>query len=87
MDELSATSCDIYRSVVRGDKDFVPYFRSATPEQELSKLPLGSRPAKRNPNGGVESLRAIPWIFAWMQNRLNATSMAWCGCSYSKNYG
>ena len=40
----------------------VPYFRSATPEQELSKLPLGSRPAKRNPNGGVESLRAIPWI-------------------------
>lgn len=48
MDELSATSCDIYRSVVRGDKDFVPYFRSATPEQELSKLPLGSRPAKRN---------------------------------------
>ena len=33
MDELSATSCDIYRSVVRGDKDFVPYFRSATPEQ------------------------------------------------------
>ena len=49
MDELSSTSCDIYRSVVRGDKDFVPYFRSATPEQELSKLPLGSRPAKRNP--------------------------------------
>ena len=77
MDELSATSCDIYRSVVRGDKDFVPYFRSATPEQELSKLPLGSRPAKRNPNGGVESLRAIPWIFAWMQNRLMLP--AWLG--------
>ena len=48
MDELSTISCDIYRGVVRGDKDFVPYFRSATPEQELSKLPLGSRPAKRN---------------------------------------
>ena len=79
MDELSATSCDIYRSVVRGDKDFVPYFRSATPEQELSKLPLGSRPAKRNPNGGVESLRAIPWIFAWMQNRLMLP--AWLGAS------
>ncbi|WP_133543498.1 phosphoenolpyruvate carboxylase [Mesocricetibacter intestinalis] len=81
MDELSASSCEIYRNVVRGDKDFVPYFRSATPEQELSKLPLGSRPAKRNPNGGVESLRAIPWIFAWMQNRLMLP--AWLGAGAS----
>lgn len=55
-------SCEIYRNMVRGEADFVPYFRSATPEQELSRLPLGSRPAKRNPKGGVESLRAIPWI-------------------------
>ncbi|TCP95369.1 phosphoenolpyruvate carboxylase type 1 [Cricetibacter osteomyelitidis] len=81
MDELSDISCDIYRSIVRGDKDFVPYFRSATPEQELGKLPLGSRPAKRNPNGGVESLRAIPWIFAWMQNRLMLP--AWLGAGAS----
>ena len=81
MNELSSSSCDIYRNVVRGDKDFVPYFRSATPEQELSKLPLGSRPAKRNPNGGVESLRAIPWIFAWMQNRLMLP--AWLGAGAS----
>ncbi|WP_035695811.1 phosphoenolpyruvate carboxylase, partial [Avibacterium paragallinarum] len=50
-------------------------------EQELSKLPLGSRPAKRNPNGGVESLRAIPWIFAWMQNRLMLP--AWLGAGAS----
>lgn len=81
MHELSQSSCQIYRGVVRGDKDFVPYFRSATPEQELSKLPLGSRPAKRNPNGGVESLRAIPWIFAWMQNRLMLP--AWLGAGAS----
>lgn len=81
MNELSDSSCNIYRSVVRGDKDFIPYFRSATPEQELSKLPLGSRPSKRNPNGGVESLRAIPWIFAWMQNRLMLP--AWLGASAS----
>ncbi|HBO38853.1 MAG TPA: phosphoenolpyruvate carboxylase, partial [Pasteurellaceae bacterium] len=81
MDDLSDSSCAIYRNVVRGDKDFVPYFRSATPEQELSKLPLGSRPAKRNPNGGVESLRAIPWIFAWMQNRLMLP--AWLGAGAS----
>ena len=47
------------------------------PEMELGKLPLGSRPAKRKPNGGVESLRAIPWIFAWTQNRLMLP--AWLG--------
>lgn len=81
MDELAVISCKIYRGIVRENKDFVPYFRSATPEQELSKLPLGSRPAKRNPNGGVESLRAIPWIFAWMQNRLMLP--AWLGAGAS----
>ncbi|MDN6549588.1 MAG: phosphoenolpyruvate carboxylase, partial [Enterobacterales bacterium] len=54
MDELSDVSCDMYRGYVRENKDFVPYFRSATPELELGKLPLGSRPAKRKPNGGVE---------------------------------
>ncbi|HDL4260796.1 TPA: phosphoenolpyruvate carboxylase, partial [Mannheimia haemolytica] len=75
--KASDISCQIYRDMVRGELDFVPYFRSATPEQELSRLPLGSRPAKRNPKGGVESLRAIPWIFAWMQNRLMLP--AWLG--------
>jgi phosphoenolpyruvate carboxylase len=77
MQQLSVDSCDAYRAVVRHNPEFVPYFRAATPEQELGQLPLGSRPAKRNPNGGVESLRAIPWIFAWSQNRLMLP--AWLG--------
>ncbi|MBM7037785.1 phosphoenolpyruvate carboxylase [Vibrio ulleungensis] len=77
MEVLSEVSCEAYRDVVRGEADFVPYFRSATPELELGKLPLGSRPSKRNPNGGVESLRAIPWIFSWSQNRL--VLPAWLG--------
>ncbi|GAM63780.1 phosphoenolpyruvate carboxylase [Vibrio ishigakensis] len=55
MEVLSQVSCDAYRGVVRGEPDFVPYFRAATPELELGKLPLGSRPSKRNPKGGVES--------------------------------
>lgn len=63
MDRLSDISCEMYRDYVREQPDFVPYFRAATPEQELGKLPLGSRPAKRRPTGGVETLRAIPWIF------------------------
>lgn len=77
MDELSDISCEVYQGIVRRDPDFIPYFYSATPEAELGKLPLGSRPAKRRPNGGVESLRAIPWIFGWTQNRLMLP--AWLG--------
>ena len=77
MDQLSARSVEVYRGMVRGEPDFVPYFRAATPEQELGKLPLGSRPAKRRSEGGVESLRAIPWIFAWTQIRLMLP--AWLG--------
>ena len=75
--EMAAKGRDNYRATVRHDKDFVPYFRVATPEQELGKLPLGSRPSKRKPQGGIESLRAIPWIFAWAQTRLVLPS--WLG--------
>ncbi|MCW8877548.1 MAG: phosphoenolpyruvate carboxylase [Kangiellaceae bacterium] len=81
MQQLSKQATEIYRGVVRHNSEFVPYFRQATPEQELSNLPLGSRPAKRKPGGGVESLRAIPWIFAWSQNRLVLPS--WLGAMES----
>ncbi|AFJ48878.1 phosphoenolpyruvate carboxylase [Shimwellia blattae] len=84
MDELSTISCDMYRGYIRENKDFVPYFRSATPELELGKLPLGSRPAKRRPTGGVESLRAIPWIFAWTQNRLMLPAWLGAGAALQK---
>lgn len=84
MEVLSQVSCDAYRGVVRGEPDFVPYFRAATPELELGKLPLGSRPSKRNPKGGVESLRAIPWIFSWSQNRL--VLPAWLGAGEAIQY-
>ena len=77
MNKMSETSCTAYRDVVRGHKDFVKYFRSATPEQELGRLYIGSRPAKRKAAGGIESLRAIPWIFAWTQTRLMLP--AWLG--------
>lgn len=77
MDELSDISCRSYQDLVYRNPDFIPYFYQATPESELTRLPLGSRPAKRRPNGGVESLRAIPWIFGWTQNRLMLP--AWLG--------
>tara|TARA_R110002095_G_scaffold142307_3_gene123289 strand:- start:1946 stop:4573 length:2628 start_codon:yes stop_codon:yes gene_type:complete len=77
MDSLATESHQQYVKVIRETAEFVPYFRQLTPEQELAKLPLGSRPAKRKQDGGVESLRAIPWIFAWTQTRLMLP--AWLG--------
>ena len=77
MNTLADTGLHAYRAVVRENPQFVPFFRAVTPEQELAKLPLGSRPAKRKADGGVESLRAIPWIFAWTQIRLMLP--AWLG--------
>jgi phosphoenolpyruvate carboxylase len=77
MDELAQTSCSVYRGMVRERPDFIEYFRHATPEHEISHLAIGSRPARRNPTVGVESLRAIPWIFAWTQTRLLLP--AWLG--------
>ncbi|MCH2057481.1 MAG: phosphoenolpyruvate carboxylase [Thalassotalea sp.] len=77
MNEMADFSCRVYRGYIREQESFVQYFRQATPEQELSSLPLGSRPSKRRSDGGIESLRAIPWIFAWSQNRLVLPS--WLG--------
>lgn len=83
MENLSASSCGYYRAYVRDNPDFVSYFREATPEQELAKLPLGSRPARRKSGGGIASLRAIPWIFAWTQNRLMLPAWLGAGQAFS----
>ena len=77
MSELAEVGVRSYRAMVRDNPDFVSYFRAATPEQELGKLSLGSRPARRRSGGGIETLRAIPWIFAWTQIRLMLP--AWLG--------
>jgi phosphoenolpyruvate carboxylase len=77
MEVISERSCEDYRHLVREVPAFVPYFRQATPELELGSLNIGSRPAKRNPKGGIESLRAIPWTFAWTQTRAHLSS--WLG--------
>ncbi|MBK8188648.1 MAG: phosphoenolpyruvate carboxylase [Cellvibrio sp.] len=85
IERMAQASLEGYRSIVRGHPDFVPYFRNLTPEQELNLLALGSRPAKRKSSGGVESLRAIPWVFAWTQVRLNLP--AWLGTRQALEYG
>jgi phosphoenolpyruvate carboxylase len=77
MSRLAARSMDVYRGAVQRDQRFVAYFRAATPEQELAQLQIGSRPAHRRKEGGIETLRAIPWVFAWTQTRLLLP--AWLG--------
>ncbi len=84
IERMAQASLEGYRQVVRGHPQFVEYFRSLTPEQELGLLALGSRPAKRKASGGIESLRAIPWVFAWMQVRLNLP--AWLGTRQGLEY-
>ncbi|KAG9144923.1 hypothetical protein Leryth_026204 [Lithospermum erythrorhizon] len=71
MDEMAVVATEEYRSVVFQEPRFVEYFRSATPELEYGRMNIGSRPSKRKPSGGIESLRAIPWIFAWTQTRFH----------------
>ncbi|XP_010413019.1 PREDICTED: phosphoenolpyruvate carboxylase 2-like [Camelina sativa] len=71
MDEMAIIATEEYRSVVFKEPRFVEYFRLATPELEYGRMNIGSRPAKRKPSGGIESLRAIPWIFAWTQTRFH----------------
>ena len=79
MDGIARAAAQAYRGVVRDDPRFVPYFRAATPERELAALPIGSRPGRRAgpAQDGVETLRAIPWVFAWTQTRLLLP--AWLG--------
>jgi phosphoenolpyruvate carboxylase len=69
MDTVAAESRSVFRGLVYDDPDFLPYFRQATPIDVIERLEIGSRPASRRSGGGIESLRAIPWVFSWMQNR------------------
>ena len=71
MEEMSKVSCEAYREVVRGDPRFVDFFQAVTPVNELGRMNIGSRPAKRSAAGSIDTLRAIPWIFAWTQIRFH----------------
>jgi len=75
MEELSARSRTVYRSLIYEQPDFVDFFHSVTPVDVISQLQIGSRPSKRPGKGGankkkdMSSLRAIPWVFSWTQSR------------------
>jgi phosphoenolpyruvate carboxylase len=69
MDQLSINAFGRYRSLIYDDPGFLHFFEQATPILELGWLNIGSRPARRSKGNSIEELRAIPWVFAWMQSR------------------
>lgn len=69
MDELAEVARAAYRRFVYEDPDTLVYWSQATPINELSQLRLGSRPARRSASSTIAQLRAIPWVFSWMQSR------------------
>jgi len=77
MEEVSDTAFRAYRALVYDDPHFVRFFQEATPVGELAQLNIGSRPPKRTASDRIEDLRAIPWVFSWMQSRY--TLPGWYG--------
>jgi phosphoenolpyruvate carboxylase len=75
--QMAEVSTDAYRGLVYRDPDFVAFFHAATPVNEVQRLQLGSRPAKRRQSTRIEDFRAIPWVFSWTQARV--VLPAWYG--------
>lgn len=80
VEEIAQLSFKAYRRLAE-DKALLTYFHAASPVEELALLKLGSRPARRFGAKGIEDLRAIPWVFAWSQNRHLLTG--WYGLGYA----
>jgi phosphoenolpyruvate carboxylase len=71
MDQMSATAHKLYRELVYENPKFIEFWQTATPLDEIKRLHIGSRPAARGKSGAVTKIRAIPWVFSWMQSRFN----------------
>ena len=69
MDVIAVESRNAYRELIYETPEFYEYFRLATPIDVIERMRIGSRPASRRSQQGVEDLRAIPWVFAWSQSR------------------
>jgi phosphoenolpyruvate carboxylase len=83
VEAISSVSFKAYRGLAE-DPGLIDYFQAASPVEELSLLKMGSRPARRFGAKGVEDLRAIPWVFAWSQNRHVLTGWYGLGTALDK---
>jgi len=81
MSQLSDVAHKTYRTLVYETPALLEFWRQATPIRELSQLRIGSRPARRSTDADLGGLRAIPWVFSWMQSRYVLPS--WYGLGYA----
>jgi phosphoenolpyruvate carboxylase len=81
IEEMSQTAYRAYRSEIADNPDILEYFEQATPVNELDTARIGSRPSRRAKGRRLEDLRAIPWVFGWMQSRLALP--AWFGIGHA----
>ncbi|MCF6224906.1 MAG: phosphoenolpyruvate carboxylase [Xanthomonadales bacterium] len=87
---MASHSKKAYRYLVYEHPHFIDYFRHATPIDVIERMGIGSRPASRRSGVGVESLRAIPWVFSWAQTRIGLPAAYGIGSALSaavKKYG
>ncbi|WP_440224253.1 phosphoenolpyruvate carboxylase [Dokdonella sp. MW10] len=82
---IAAEARRAYRTLVHENPSFPDYFRAATPIDVIERLRIGSRPSRRGGTGGIDRLRAIPWVFAWSQNRCGLTG--WYGVGSGLAHG
>ena len=81
IEEMSQEAYRVYRREIADDPDVLEYFEQATPVNELDAARIGSRPARRSKGRRLEDLRAIPWVFGWMQSRHAVP--AWFGIGHA----
>ena len=84
IESMTRISTNAYRKNINDNSDFIRYFKTVTPHLALGKLSIGSRPSKRKNVDNIQSLRAIPWVFAWTQIRLMLP--AWLGTGDALKY-
>ena len=81
LERMSAEAFDFYRERIAENEEVLTYFEEATPVKELEHMRIGSRPTRRGGRGGLSELRAIPWVFGWMQSR--HVVPAWFGVGFA----
>ncbi|MBI4432911.1 MAG: phosphoenolpyruvate carboxylase [Candidatus Omnitrophica bacterium] len=84
LERLSELSFGYYRKLVFETPGFVEFYHAATPIRVLKMTNIGSRPAARNERGNIETLRAIPWVFSWIQSRYIIS--AWYGMGFALSH-
>src|SRR5262249_28105672 len=81
IEQMSQDAYRVYRRDIAENPDILEYFEQATPVNELDTARIGSRPSRRRKGHRLEDLRAIPWVFGWMQSRFAVP--AWFGVGFA----